>query len=98
MNQPAKSVNDGVEQKKAELRPTTCVEKVITVIIMVAGVTICLTLLGSMIFYKYQFDIKLFLASLFTGPGALYWGLSNYRVSKFWDSYYGKRLKGQSVK
>ena len=85
------------EEKEIIARPTTGIEKIITVIIMIAGVAVSLLMLLIMV-WNYEFSFKLLAVCLVTGPGALGWGLSNYRISKFWDSYYGKRITFRSTK
>ena len=78
-------------------RETSRIERLETIVIMVAGVGISQILLWGMIF-EYTFSWHLFLWSLVTGPGALAWGLANYKSSRFWDSYYGKRIMFRSTK
>ena len=62
-------------------RETSRIERLVTIVIMVAGVGISQILLWVMIF-EYTFS----------------WGLANYKSSRFWDSYYGKRIMFRSTK
>jgi hypothetical protein len=83
--------NQQTAGKDTLLKPTTRGERVMTIAIMIIGIGVSQILLGCMIF-RYTFSWYLFLGSLVTGPGALWWGFSNYRTSKLW-SYLEKQAE-----
>ncbi|MPN41032.1 hypothetical protein SDC9_188572 [bioreactor metagenome] len=85
------------EKNKIIARPTTTIERILTIVIMTGGVVFSQLIFWEMI-CEYKFSSHLFAICLLVGPGSLGWGLSNYKTSKFWDSYYGKRITFRSTK